>query len=85
MKSYLAATVAIFLALASSEPSHAQTGARVAQIFKRLDANGDGVITLEEWLAAGRKETGFKLVDTNVDGKITLEELQAAIAKIRNR
>jgi Ca2+-binding EF-hand superfamily protein len=67
------------------EAACAQGGARVAQAFKKMDANGDGVITLEEWTNAGRKEAGFKRIDANGDGKITLQELQAALAQARSR
>jgi Ca2+-binding EF-hand superfamily protein len=63
----------------------AQASARVAEAFKKMDANGDGVITLDEWTKAGRKEAGFRRVDADGDGKITIQELQAALAKMRSR
>lgn len=50
-------------------------------IFKAWDKNKDGVLSLGEWTAAGRKPEGFKFVDTNGDGKVTLEELKAGIAR----
>lgn len=50
-----------------------------AAVFKTLDRNGDGVITLDEWLAAGRKEQVFRSIDTNHDGKVTLEEFAVAM------
>jgi Ca2+-binding EF-hand superfamily protein len=84
MKRYLSA-VAILALLATPGLACAQGGARVEQAFKKMDANKDGVITLDEWTAAGRKEAGFKRVDANGDGKVTLQELQAALAQLRSR
>ena len=52
----------------------------VEQIIERWDANGDGAVTREEFLAAGRPADHFDLVDTNKDGKITVEELKAFLA-----
>ena len=54
-------------------------------IFKRWDTNGDGVVDLAEWKAAGRPEERFAMIDTNKDGKITLDELKAAFEKMRQR
>jgi Ca2+-binding EF-hand superfamily protein len=79
----LAAAAAALLMLPGA--ACAQGGARVAQAFKKMDANGDGVITLDEWTNAGRKEAGFRRIDANGDGKITLQELQAALAQARSR
>jgi len=78
------ATAAVVL-LVLPEAACAEGGARVAQAFKKMDANGDGAITLDEWTNAGRKEAGFRRIDTNGDGRITLQELQAALAQARNR
>ena len=50
--------------------------------WKKLDANGDGRVSLEEAKAnAPRLAEHFKEIDTNGDGFITPEELQAAHAK----
>ncbi len=54
-------------------------------IFKRWDTNGDGVVDLAEWKAAGRPEERFAMIDANKDGKITLDELKAAFEKMRQR
>ena len=43
--------------------------------FTRMDRNGDGDVTLREFL--GTKE-GFKKLDTNGDGFIELKEAKAA-------
>ena len=54
------------------------------RIFKRLDTNGDGFLSLDEFKARpkakedpARAEAVFKKIDTNGDGKISLEELKA--------
>jgi len=54
------------------------------EIFKKLDANGDGTVSLDEYKAGpmGKKdpakaEEKFKKMDTDSDGKLTLEEFKA--------
>ena len=47
--------------------------------FKKVDTNGDGVITKDEALAAAnaRVEKEFATFDTNHDGQITPDEIRA--------
>jgi Ca2+-binding EF-hand superfamily protein len=64
-----------------------------ADVFKALDKNGDGKITLDEFTARakGDKEFTAKLtsrfnkIDANHDGVITSDELKAAWTKTANR
>ena len=53
-------------------------------IFKKLDANNDGSISLEEFKAGPRAQKDpakaeeiFKKIDADGDGKVTLEEFKA--------
>ena len=51
--------------------------------FEAMDTNNDGVITLDEWKAAGRREDRFAMLDDNHDGKVTREELSSFMEKMR--
>jgi Ca2+-binding EF-hand superfamily protein len=50
--------------------------------FQKMDRNGDGEISLREWL--GSKED-FQRIDTNRDGIINLEEAERADAQLRKQ
>jgi hypothetical protein len=53
--------------------------------FKKLDKDGDGFVTLDEFLAQAAKkpelkeklEKAFKAMDKDSDGKLTLDEYKA--------
>lgn len=56
------------------------------QIFKRRDADGDGFLTEEEFLAAAKDEERkskmkkrFAKIDVNRDGKLSLDEFKAGV------
>jgi hypothetical protein len=51
--------------------------------FEAMDANHDGVVTLDEWKAAGRREERFNAIDVNHTGKITRDDLRAYMEKMR--
>ena len=57
-------------------PRAVQMTPRKEARFKEMDKNGDGKLTLEEFLgsAAGR----FKAADKDSDGKVTVWEFRAA-------
>ncbi len=54
-------------------------GGFAENLFERMDANGDGVVTRQEFEAFTKKQ--FDEMDANHDGKITREELDAAREK----
>src|SRR4051794_12465196 len=50
--------------------------------FKKLDANADGNLTIEEMKGKGKKEAAkiekrFRKMDKNSDGKVSLEEMKS--------
>ena len=59
----------------------ASAGAAYAASFTDVDANGDGVITQEEFAAAypDAGEEAMASVDSNGDGQISEEEHAAAV------
>lgn len=81
MRKLILVAAAAALAL-GAEAARAQAPT-AAEIVKAWDKDGDGTISKEEWVAAGRPAERFDLIDTNHDGKITVEELAAAMARMR--
>ncbi len=57
-------------------------GGRGGKFWEATDTNKDGVLTEDEWKAAGRRPEGFAMMDTNKDGKVTREEGRAAMQKM---
>jgi subtilisin-like proprotein convertase family protein len=53
-----------------------------AQLIKRSDRNGDGVLTIDEYSESDRAK--FSTTDTNGDGKVDVAEMAAAIMSYRN-
>ena len=83
-----ALAVAAAAAFAQDKVSESPAGpgkhASLEEVFKKLDANGDGFLSLDEFKAsplgkrdAAKAEEIFKSMDTNSDGKVTLEEFKA--------
>lgn len=54
-------------------------------IIKAWDKDGDGAVSKDEWVAAGRPAERFDMVDANHDGKVTAAELEAAMARMRQQ
>lgn len=79
------ATVVAGAALAQEGPPPGMRMPAPEDIFKRWDANGDGVVDKAEWTAAGRPEDRFAMIDADKDGKISLDEMKAAFEKMRQR
>ncbi len=57
------------------------------ELFKRVDTDHDGRISLQEHLKASeeRARRSFERMDTNGDGYIDAKEAEAARAKVRER
>jgi len=53
-----------------------------ATAVKEMDANKDGVVSKEEWVATNHRAEAFDGIDTNKDGKLTVEEITAARARM---
>lgn len=81
MRKFLIAVGAAGL-IAAAGAAHAQMPAP-SDIIKAWDSDGDGAVSKDEWVAAGRPAERFALVDANHDGKVTAAELEAAMAKMR--
>lgn len=79
-----AATAALVLGTILGAPVARAQMPPADQIIKAWDKDGDGTVSKEEWVAAGRPAERFEFVDANHDGKITVEELEAAMARMRN-
>jgi Ca2+-binding EF-hand superfamily protein len=91
------ATILSVLALASFTANAADEGAKKdgakkkgdpAKAFAKLDANSDGSLSKEEFMASpqakkdsARAEKGFGMKDKNKDGKLSKEEFTAAPKK----
>ncbi len=56
-------------------------GGMIGDMLKRMDKDGDGAISKEEWTKAN--EERFDQMDLNHDGKITKEEAEEAGRKMR--
>jgi len=60
-------------AIANSPQAHERAEHVAARVAKRLDANGDGVVSRDEFLAAARQR--FAKMDANGDGFISADEI----------
>lgn len=71
-------------ALAQDDSSPAPKGEKA---FKMYDANGDGKITKEEYVAAAQKraEARFAKLDKDNKGYLTKDDFMAAREKMRER
>lgn len=56
-----------------------------ADIVKAWDKDGDGAVSKDEWVAAGRPAERFDLVDADKDGKVTTAELEAAFKAMQQQ
>ncbi len=66
-------------------PQGGDPKARMEEVWKRMDTNGDGNITKEEFVSSASKEAGerFAKMDTNGDGSISKAEAEEMAGKMR--
>lgn len=59
--------------------------ARMDEMLKKFDTNGDGKISKEEWLEFSRKEADdrYSKMDTNSDGSVDKAEMEEGTRKMR--
>ena len=82
---YLAITSCLLLgatlAHADTDKNHGKMyGEMKEKMFKAMDSNSDGKVTMEEFNEAHAKK--FKEMDINGNGEITLEEMNAECKKM---
>ncbi len=58
---------------------------RMDEMLKKVDTNGDGKISKEEWLEFSRKEAEdrYSKMDTNKDGSVDKAEIEEGVRKMR--
>jgi hypothetical protein len=83
--SYLAITSCFILgttlAHADTDASHGKMDGKMQEkMFKAMDTNSDGMVTMDEFNAFHAKK--FKELDVNGNGQITLEEMKAGHKKM---
>ncbi len=75
------------LVLAAGSLAVAQDAGKAEEAFKKIDKNGDGKLTLDEFKDGkeGKKLEGaekrFKAMDKDSDGSVSLEEFKAGFTK----
>lgn len=53
--------------------------------LQEADTNKDGILSKDEWTAAGLPDPIFGMFDADSDGKVTQDEMKAGREKIRQR
>jgi hypothetical protein len=62
------------LAGAADYDNHQKDLTTLKQDFKKLDKNGDGYLSMQEFKAAGKDDLAFKAADADGDGRIDMDE-----------
>lgn len=72
--SVLSVAGAVFLANAQNGPDDAKEGGKMHGFMKGVDANNDGAVSKDEFIADANKK--FTEMDSNKDNKVTQDEMQ---------
>lgn len=87
MKKLLTFTAAAFLMTSPAMAEHEAGGDaphhKGGKMFERADADGDGVVTKDEFLAEQTKR--FDEMDADKDGKVTKDEAKAKMEEMRKK
>ena len=79
---FFAAVCTAFAGVAVAQPMPERSA---AEMFKRADTDGDGKVSLDEFIKArtAEIEATFKRLDRDGDGKLSQEEVTAGMARLR--
>lgn len=90
MKKFFVAALAAGLCLPFAIGAQEKKPQDPEAVFKRLDRNGDGKLSKEEFVGnlegekKSKKENRFAQLDKNNDGFLSLEEFKAGMTKKKN-
>lgn len=84
-KMFLSCMIVVSFAVFGAGLAYAEGGPRggARLNFEQMDANGDGVLTMEEFRNQGQAK--FAQADTNGDGQLDMAELTAAADRDRDQ
>lgn len=76
-------TVAAIALLSAPALAESPDGHHKGKMFEAMDANGDGMVSKDEFVASHMKR--FEKMDANTDGNVSKEEIEAYRAAKREK